>query len=58
MADNLAKKRPQDYSRINVHEEWELKYWTEALGVSAEKLKETVNKVGPAAVDVKKALKS
>jgi hypothetical protein len=46
MADNLQKAGPQDRSRINVHERWELEYWTEALGVSAEQL--TPDQRGPA----------
>lgn len=47
MADNLHHTGPQDRSRINVNEEWEVRYWTEELGVSKERLAELVREVGP-----------
>jgi hypothetical protein len=56
MADNLQKAGPQDRSRINVHERWELEYWTQALGVSAEQLMRVVKEVGPSATAVRAAL--
>jgi hypothetical protein len=46
MSDDLNKRGPQDSSRINVNEEWELRYWTKKFGVSEEELKAAVNKVG------------
>ena len=49
MADNLEMKGPQDSSRVNVHEAHEVRYWTKALGVSEEKLKEAVKAVGTSA---------
>lgn len=57
MADNLQKAGAQDRSRINVHEEWEVRYWTEALGVSKEQLEEAVKQVGPVADQVREHLK-
>lgn len=56
MADNLQSAGPQDRSRINVHEEWEVRYWTEALGVSKEQLTEIVKEVGPAVSAVRQRL--
>lgn len=38
MSDNKTKTRPQDASRINVNEPHEVKYWTQALGVTKDKL--------------------
>jgi phenylalanine-4-hydroxylase len=38
MSDNLHNRGPQDRSRINVHEEWEVAYWTKELGLSKEEL--------------------
>ena len=32
MSDNLNKRGPQDASKINVNEEWELRYWTQKFG--------------------------
>jgi hypothetical protein len=56
MSDDLTKRRPQDASKINVHEAWELEYWCKALGVSPARLKEAVAKVGTSVVAVKKHL--
>lgn len=56
MADNLQSAGPQDRSRINVHEEWEVRYWTEALGVSKEQLTELVKEVGPSVAAVRQRL--
>ena len=46
MADNLTKKEPQDGSKVNVHEAWELEYWCKKLGVTAQQLKDAVAAVG------------
>ncbi|MEN3277367.1 MAG: hypothetical protein V7631_3157 [Massilia sp.] len=57
MADNLQKAGPQDRSRINVNEEWEVRHWTEALGVSREQLEKAVSEVGVMADAVREHLK-
>lgn len=49
MADNLDKRGPQDASRVNVGEEWEVAYWTRKFGVTADELKEAVKQVGTSA---------
>ena len=56
MADNLQNAGPQDRSRINVNEEWELRYWTKELGVSKERLEELVKEVGPSVSAVRQRL--
>ena len=56
MADNLQSAGPQDRSRINVHEDWELRYWTQELGVSKERLAELVKEVGPSVSAVRQRL--
>ena len=58
MSDNLQKSGQQDRSRINVHEEWEVRYWTETLGVSRQELEKAVAAVGVAADKVREHLKS
>jgi hypothetical protein len=45
-----------DRSKINMHESFEVKYWTHALGVSKERLHELVDKVGNSAAAVRKEL--
>jgi hypothetical protein len=57
MTDDTTKREYRDRDRINVHEDYELRYWTKELGVAPEKLKQTVAKVGVMAVDVRKALR-
>ena len=57
MSDNLQKSGQQDRSRINVNEEWEVRHWTEALGVSREELEKAVSEVGVSAEAVRQHLK-
>jgi hypothetical protein len=57
MSDNLQKAGQQDRKRINVHEEWEVRHWTEALGVSREALEKAVSEVGVSAEAVRQHLK-
>ena len=56
MPDDLANRGPRDASRINVDEPWELSYWCDKLGVSAETLRAAVKEVGPMVTDVKRQL--
>lgn len=56
MADNLQNAGPQDRARINVNEEWEVRYWTETLGVNKEQLQEIVKEVGPSVTAVRQRL--
>ncbi|QYF95393.1 DUF3606 domain-containing protein [Massilia sp. PAMC28688] len=56
MADNLQNAGPQDRARINVNEEWEVRYWTETLGVNKERLQEIVKEVGPSVTAVRQRL--
>lgn len=54
MADDLKNTGKQDDIRINVNQPWEVKHWSEKLGVSEEKLRQAVKAVGPMVKDVKK----
>ncbi|QYJ19984.1 DUF3606 domain-containing protein [Achromobacter sp. ES-001] len=56
MADDLKDRGPQDRSRINVNEAHELRYWTQALGVTEGQLREAVQAVGASAAAVRKHL--
>jgi len=49
MSDDKTKTGPQDASRVNIHEDYEVDYWTKKFGVSKEKLKEAVDTVGVSA---------
>jgi hypothetical protein len=57
VADDLSKRGPQDRSRVNVNEPWELSYWTKTFGVSAERLRQAVARVGVMRDDVERELR-
>lgn len=54
MTDNL-KKTSADRLQINVHERWELRYWTRKLGLSKDGLRALVKRVGTWVKDVRGA---
>jgi predicted RNA-binding protein YlqC (UPF0109 family) len=54
--DNLTKRDRPDRSKINMHESWEVKYWTRELGVSQAELQKIIDKVGNSAATVRKEL--
>jgi hypothetical protein len=56
MADDTTKRSPQDAARVNVNERHEVAYWTKKWGVTEEKLKEAVTRVGVMVKDVAKHL--
>lgn len=56
MPDDLTKTGKADDSRINIHQDHEVQYWTRKLGVTAERLREAVRLVGPMVRDVKRHL--
>jgi hypothetical protein len=56
MADNLQDRGPQDRSRINVNERWELQYWTKHFGISEEQLRSAVESAGPSVEAVSRHL--
>jgi hypothetical protein len=56
MSDDKTNRGPADRARINVHEPYEVEYWSKELGVSPERLRELVAKHGVVAADLRKAL--
>ncbi len=57
MSDDKSNRGPQDRSRINVNEDYELDYWSKKFGVTREQLKEAVKAVGVGADAVEAHLK-
>ena len=53
MADDQSNRGPADALRINVNEEHELRYWTNALNVSEAVLRAAVAAAGVMAKDVR-----
>ena len=54
MADDKSKVAPGDRSRININEDYEVTYWTKALGCTKQELEKAVKEVGVSASAVKK----
>ncbi len=57
MADDKTNRGPQDRSRINLSEDYEVRYWTDKLGISKSQLEEVVRKVGSSADAVEAELR-
>ena len=53
MSDDKTNRGAQDRARISLSEEHEVRYWTQALGVSKEQLAAAVQAVGNSADKVK-----
>jgi hypothetical protein len=56
MSDDKRNRGEPDRSRINLDEDYEIRYWTERLGVTKEQLAVAVKKVGNSADAVRKLL--
>jgi hypothetical protein len=56
MPDDKTKRRPQDASRINVHEQYELNWWCHEFGITEAQLKHAVSMAGTSAAAVRKYL--
>jgi len=55
--DNKNNVGSPDHDRINIHENYEVEYWTKTLGISSEELRKAVEAVGTSAEAVKKHIK-
>lgn len=51
MADDKTKKA-RDGERIDIHEDYELRYWIKKFGMTKEQLEAVVRRVGANAEDV------
>ena len=56
MPDNKQDRGPQDRARINVEEDYEVRYWTKELGISEERLRDLVKQHGPSAQNIRNAV--
>lgn len=57
MADDKTKRGPQDRSRISLSEDYEVRYWTDKLGISRSQLEDVIRKVGSSATAVEEELR-
>ncbi len=46
MPDHALNTMPQDASRVNIHDEAAVEYWSKKLGVTPAQLRAAVAKVG------------
>ena len=49
MADNPSIRGDGDRQRINVNQEHEVRYWSQTLGITPDRLRQVVKDVGPMA---------
>lgn len=57
MPDNLKRRVPEDPTKININQKWEIEYWCDRFHCSERMLREAVRAVGPMVKDVKEWLK-
>jgi hypothetical protein len=57
MGDDKSQRGAPDRRMIDIDDENELRYWSEVLGVTADRLRATVAKVGPIAAKVREELR-
>lgn len=46
MSDDLTRRKPEDPTKININQQWELDYWTQELKVSEKTLNAAVSSLG------------
>jgi len=57
MSDDKTKRGGEDRKRINIHEDYEVRDWSEKFGVTHQQLLEAVQAVGDKVEDVERHLK-
>jgi hypothetical protein len=57
MVDDRTKRGPADASRINIHEDYEVRYWCKRFGCTEAELTEAVKAAGVMANMVENYLK-
>lgn len=58
MTDDKSKTGGQDRTRVSLSEPYEVRDWSQKFGVSEERLRAAVAKVGSMADDVERELRS
>jgi hypothetical protein len=57
MSDDKSLRTPADAQRVNMGEDYEVRYWTDKWQVTPEQLRAAVEKVGVMADDVERELR-
>jgi hypothetical protein len=58
MADDKSKRGSRDRKLISLSEKYEVRYWSKKFGVTPDRLRQVVEKVGHSAKAVEEELKS
>jgi hypothetical protein len=58
MSDDKANRGPADASRINIHQEYEVRHWTRKFECTEAQLKAAVHAVGVMAENVESYLRT
>jgi hypothetical protein len=56
MAVDRMNVGPADRTRVNIHEDFQVRFWCRELGITQQELRYVVNAVGPVIDDVKQEL--
>jgi Protein of unknown function (DUF3606) len=56
MSDNRLNRGQSDRSKINMSEDYEVKYWAKELGITRDELQKVIDKVGDSIAAVRKEL--
>jgi hypothetical protein len=56
MSDDLHNRGPRDRARVNVNEDWEVRWWCKEFGCTEAQLRAAVRAVGVMAADVRRHL--
>lgn len=54
--DYIQRRVPNDLSKIDIREHWQITFWTLELRTTQERLTKAVREVGPDAADVREWL--
>lgn len=57
MSDDRMKRTLADQKQIDIEDEQSVRYWTEMLGITPDRLRVVVGKVGPLAGKVREELR-
>lgn len=57
MADDKSERGPADRDRVNIHEDYEVRYWTKKFGCTKDELAACVKSAGVMAVKVEECIK-
>ena len=56
MSDNRLNRGQSDRSKINMSEDYEVRYWAKELGITRDELQKVIDKVGDSIAAVRKEL--